>query len=121
MVGHGVGRADGDSETHRPIVRFDDTPGRSKEGVEVYPGAHAATDAQRPAIVMAATGESVSFAELDEQANRLSHVFHDLGLRPGDHVAFCLENRAEFLAVCWGAHYAGLVYTAVSTRLTRPS
>ena len=84
----------------------------------MYPGAHAESEPTRPAIVMAETGESLSFAELDEQANRLSHVFADLGLGPGDHVAFCLENRLEFLVVCWGAHYAGLVYTAISTRLT---
>ncbi|MFQ5556115.1 MAG: acyl-CoA synthetase, partial [Acidimicrobiales bacterium] len=63
---------------------------------------------------------TVRYAELDERANRLSRVFHDLGLRPGDHVAFCLENGPEFLVVCWGAHYAGLVYTAISTRLTTP-
>ena len=37
---------------------------------------------------------------------------------PGDHVAFCIENQAHFHAVAWGAHYAGLFYTAISTRLT---
>ena len=59
----------------------------------MYPGAHAESEPTRPAIVMAETGETLSFGELDEQANRLSHVFADLGLGPGDHVAFCLENR----------------------------
>jgi acyl-CoA synthetase (AMP-forming)/AMP-acid ligase II len=33
-------------------------------------------------------------------------------------MAFCLENRLEFLALAWGAHYAGLHYTAASSRLT---
>ena len=41
-----------------------------------------------------------------------------LGIGPGDHVAFCLENRIEFLALAWGAHYAGCYYTAISSRLT---
>ncbi len=67
---------------------------------------------------MAGSGETISFAQLDEEANRLSRVFHDLGLRPGDHVAFCLENHPKFLQICWGAHYAGLIYTAMSCRLT---
>ena len=31
-----------------------------------------------------------------------------LGLRPGDHVAFCLENHPRYFEVAWGAHYAGL-------------
>jgi len=67
---------------------------------------------------MAGSGEVITYAQLDEDANRLSHVFRDMGLRPGDHVAFCLENHPKFLSICWGAHYAGLIYTAVSSRLT---
>ena len=84
----------------------------------MYPGAHAATRPDHPAIVMAATGEQISYRELDEEANRLSHVFRDMGLQVGDHIAFCMENHRRFLAICWGAHYAGLIYTAMSSRLT---
>ena len=42
----------------------------------------------------------------------------ELLLQPGDHVAFCLENHPRFLQIAWGAHYAGLYYTAISSRLT---
>ncbi len=84
----------------------------------MYPGVHAADRPDHPAIVMARDGQTITYAELDEEANRLSHVFADMGLVPGDHVAFCMENHPRFLAVCWGAHYAGLVYTAISSRLT---
>jgi long-chain acyl-CoA synthetase len=84
----------------------------------MYPGAHAATRPEHPAIVMAESGDTISYAELDAEANRLSRFFRDAGLQPGDHVAFCLENHARFLPICWGAHYAGLIYTAISSRLT---
>jgi long-chain acyl-CoA synthetase len=84
----------------------------------LYPGAHAATRPDSPAIVMATTGEVITYAQLDAEANRLSHVFRDMGLQPGDHIAFCMENQERFLAICWGAHYAGLIYTAMSSRLT---
>lgn len=67
---------------------------------------------------MASSGEVVTYAELDETANRLSQLFRAAGLRRGDHIAFCLENRSEFLPIAWGAHYAGLYYTAISSRLT---
>ena len=40
------------------------------------------------------------------------------GLRPGDHVAFCLENHPRYFEIVWGGHYAGLIYTACSSRLT---
>jgi acyl-CoA synthetase (AMP-forming)/AMP-acid ligase II len=67
---------------------------------------------------MASSGQVVTYGELDATANQLSHVFADHGLRPGDHVAFCLENHPDYLTIAWGAHYAGLVYTAISSRLT---
>ncbi len=67
---------------------------------------------------MGATGETVTYAQLDDEALRLAHLLSSAGLSPGDHVAFCIENQAHFHAVAWGAHYAGLYYTAISTRLT---
>ncbi len=84
----------------------------------MYPGAHVESRPDHPAVIMAASGRTITYRELDEEANRLARVFHDMGLRPGDHVAFCLENHPRFLAICWGAHYAGLIYTAMSSRLT---
>lgn len=83
-----------------------------------YPGAWAEKDPDRPAVIMSADGSVITYGELDATANRLARVFHSIGLRPGDHVAFCMENRREFLPILWGAHYAGLYYTAISSRLT---
>ena len=82
-----------------------------------HPGAWAEKDPERIAIQMSG-GRTVTYRELDETANRLSRVFRSAGLQPGDHIAFCMENRAEFLPIMWGAHYAGLYYTAISSRLT---
>ena len=84
----------------------------------MYPGKHAETAPDHPAIIMANGGEVVTYAELDERATRLARLFESLGLAPGDHVAMCVENRREFLELAWGAHYAGLIYTFASTRLT---
>ncbi|WP_436795941.1 AMP-binding protein [Actinospongicola halichondriae] len=83
----------------------------------MYPGAIAATTPDRPAVIMASDGRTITFAELDEEANRLSRLFRSVGLQPGDHVAFCMENHPRFLSVAWGCHYAGLYYTAMSSRL----
>jgi long-chain acyl-CoA synthetase len=84
----------------------------------MFPGTYAATTPDRPATIMAATGKVVTYAELDAAANRLAHLFRDLGLQVGDHVAFCLENHPRFHEIAWGAAYAGLNYTAMSSRLT---
>jgi acyl-CoA synthetase (AMP-forming)/AMP-acid ligase II len=86
--------------------------------LDLHPGAWAARTPDKPAVIMAESGAVVTYAELEAAANRLSRVFRDAGLEPGDHIAFCMENRPEYLAIAWGAHYAGLYYTAISSRLT---
>ncbi|GAA2721625.1 acyl-CoA synthetase [Actinocorallia aurantiaca] len=72
----------------------------------------------KAAVIMGGTGRVVTFKELDEASNRLAQVLHEAGLRPGEHIAFMLENRWEFFAVAWAAQRSGLYYTAISTRLT---
>jgi acyl-CoA synthetase (AMP-forming)/AMP-acid ligase II len=88
------------------------------ESYELHPGSWAALTPDKPAVVMASSGECIRYGELEEMANRLSRLFYAAGLRPGDHVAFCFENRLEYLPILWGAHYAGLYYTPISSRLT---
>lgn len=84
----------------------------------MFPGTFAETDPDKPAVIMGSSGQVITYAELDAEANRLSRVFRAAGLQVGDHVALCLENHPHFLSVMWGAHYAGLYYTAMSSRLT---
>ncbi len=84
----------------------------------MFPGSVALQQPDRPAVIMASTGEITTFAELDRRANALSHVLRDAGLNVGDHVAFCLENHPRYFEILWGCHYAGLIYTACSSRLT---
>jgi long-chain acyl-CoA synthetase len=83
----------------------------------MFPGAHLATQADTPAVIMAGSGFMQTYAELDAAANRLSRLLRSAGLNPGDHIAICMENHDRYLEVIWGCHYAGLVYTATSSRL----
>ena len=84
----------------------------------MYPGTHAETMPDKAAYVMAATGEVVTYGQLDERSNRLAHLFRDAGLERGDQIALMMENRPEFFEVLWAAQRAGLYYTAISSRLT---
>jgi acyl-CoA synthetase (AMP-forming)/AMP-acid ligase II len=84
----------------------------------MFPGAHLPESADKPAVVMADTGFTQTFAELDAAANRLSRLLRSAGLEPGDHIAICLENHPRYFEILWGCEYAGLVYTAASSRLT---
>jgi acyl-CoA synthetase (AMP-forming)/AMP-acid ligase II len=85
----------------------------------MYPGDFAATKPDHPAVIQAATGEITTYQQLHDAAVRLSNVLRDAGLEEGDHVALCLENHPRYLEIVWGCHYAGLIYTACSSRLTK--
>jgi fatty-acyl-CoA synthase len=78
---------------------------------------HAARRPDALAFRMCATGESVTFAELEARANQGANVFRAAGLKRGDHIAILLENRREMLEVCFAADRAGLYYTTIGTHL----
>jgi len=83
----------------------------------MHPGVIAERAPDRPAYIMAGSGRSVSYRELDEGSIRGSQLFRGLGLRTGDHVALLMENHPDFFVVCWAAQRSGLYYTAISHRL----
>ncbi|MEV4114475.1 acyl-CoA synthetase [Nonomuraea sp. NPDC049695] len=83
----------------------------------MYPGAIAAATPGKPAVIMAGSGRIITYRELDEESNRLAHLFRAAGLRPGDHIAFMLPNHPLFLTVAWAALRSGLYYTPISSRL----
>ena len=67
---------------------------------------------------MAGSGEVVTYGELETRSARLAHALRAAGLRPGDHVALLLDNRAATLELAWAAQRSGLYYTPVNTRLS---
>ena len=83
----------------------------------MYPGTHAQTAPDRPAVVMSDSGESLTYTELDARSARLARALHDRGLRRGDDVALIAENRLEVYEVFWAAVRSGLYVTAVNFHL----
>ena len=86
----------------------------------MYPGTLAKLHPDKPAYVMAAGGEVVTYRELDERSNQGAQLFRSLGLRPGDSIAILMENHPRFFEICWAAQRSGLYYTPISYRLTAP-
>ena len=82
-----------------------------------HPAAVAATDPERVALVMAASGESRTYRELDEASTRMALVLHDRGLRPGDHLAVLLDNDPAFFDIVWGGLRLGLYVTPINWHL----
>lgn len=84
---------------------------------KLFPGAYLPEFSDKAAVIVAESGEQMTYAELDSYANRLGRLYQWFGLKSGDHVAYCVENRLECTALQWGAHYVGLYYSFLSTRL----
>lgn len=80
----------------------------------MWPGANAAKHPDKPAYVMAESGEVVTYRELDERSNRLAQLFQHRGLRFRDHVAIFMDNNPRYLEVAWAAQRSGLYFTPVN-------
>jgi acyl-CoA synthetase (AMP-forming)/AMP-acid ligase II len=83
----------------------------------MHPGLIAAESPDKIAYVMAETGQTVTYRELERTSNQGAHLFRALGLKRGDHIAILLENHPRFLQICWAAQRSGLYFTAISWRL----
>lgn len=68
---------------------------------------------------MGDSGEVVTYQQLEERSNQGAHLFRSLGLRAGDHVAILMENNHQFLEIVWAAQRSGLIFTPISTHLTK--
>jgi long-chain acyl-CoA synthetase len=84
----------------------------------MYPGLQAKIRPQQPAFIMATTGETVTYAELDRRSNRLAHFLRASGLGRLDHYSIFMENHARYVECCSAGERAGLYYTCVNSYLT---
>jgi long-chain acyl-CoA synthetase len=72
---------------------------------------------EQAAIIMASSGETVTFGEYEARANRVAHLLRDSGLRRADHVAVFMENSTALVDIAAGAERAGLYYSLINTYL----
>lgn len=83
----------------------------------MHPGIVAQETPEKPAYIMAESGQVVTYKELNDTSIQGSHLFRTLGLKPGDHIAILLENHPRFFQLVWAAQRSGLYYTTISFRL----
>ena len=83
----------------------------------MYATPTAAIDPTRTAIIMANSGERVSYGELDARSNQLAHLLRAHGLGFRDHYAVFMENHPRYFDACGGGDRAGLYYTCINAFL----
>jgi acyl-CoA synthetase (AMP-forming)/AMP-acid ligase II len=75
---------------------------------------------QGEVIAFSFAGEELSFAEIDEGADRAANGLAALGVKPGDRVAFLGKNHPLYFEAFLGANRIGAVMTPVNWRLAAP-
>lgn len=83
----------------------------------MHPSKIAANWPDKPAYIMAETGQTITFKEFDDVSMQASQLFRSLGLQRGDHIAIMLENHHAFPQICLAAQRSGLYFTCISYRL----
>ena len=83
-----------------------------------HPYHHAARAPHKPAYIMARSGETVTYRQLEDRANQGAQLLRALGLKRGDVIALLLDNCARYFEIYFAAHRCGLFITAMSTRLS---
>src|SRR6185369_14766487 len=83
-----------------------------------HPCHHCLATPDKPAYLMASTGETVTYRQLEERSNQGAHLFRSLGLRRGDAIALMMDNNARYFEICFAAQRSGLMFTAMSSRLS---
>jgi acyl-CoA synthetase (AMP-forming)/AMP-acid ligase II len=83
----------------------------------VYARRQARETPDKPALIMAGSGETVTFAEYEAHCNQVAHLLRAAGLKRGDHVAVFMENNLRMLEIEGAAERIGLYYTLVNAYL----
>src|SRR4051812_16859369 len=84
----------------------------------MYPGKHAALHPGRAAVIMAGSGETITYGELEARSNRLAYLLRARGLGRLDHYSIYMENNARYVECCAAGERSGHYYTCVNSFLT---
>ena len=70
--------------------------------------------AQRPdAVALVCQGQSLSFAEVDRQANQIAYVLQSKGIGPGQYVAVLVERGFALITALLGVAKSGAAYLPI--------
>ncbi|GAB5487338.1 MAG: acyl-CoA synthetase [Parasphingorhabdus sp.] len=84
----------------------------------MHPYLHAQKNPDKPAVIMASTGQTITYGEMDKRSNQIAQLYRSRGLQIDETVAICMENHPEYFNVVWGSQRSGMVQVAISSRLT---
>ena len=84
----------------------------------MHPSIHARTHPDKAAYIMATSGETVTYGELEARSNQGAHLLRSVGVQAGDGVALFMDNSPRYYEVLWAAQRSGVRFTCISSKLT---
>jgi long-chain acyl-CoA synthetase len=84
----------------------------------MYVGHLADSQPDKPAIIMAPSGDVVTFGEINTRSNQLAHLLRAEGLQIGDHYAIFMENHKRYVECEAAGERSGLYFTCINSYLT---
>ena len=99
-----------DAERERVLVGFNHSHGSRLDDLSLLEmfEAQVSNAPDRPAVFF--EKQSLTFAELNSQANQLAHYLQSLGVKPGTLVGICTERSLEMVVGLMGILKAGAAY-----------
>jgi len=84
----------------------------------MYPATFAAAAPDRAAVVMAGSGEIVTYRELRERSNRFARFLDDIDPGRQAVVAILMANDPRYFEIAWAVRQTGRYFTPVNSHLT---
>ena len=84
----------------------------------MHPSYWAKETPDKPAIIVAETGEEVSYKTMNDRANQVAQLIRASGLGVGAALAIMMSNTPRFYDFVWGSQRSGTYFTPVPNRLT---
>ncbi len=84
----------------------------------MHPGRHADQAPDRPAVIIAETGDQLTYRELADRSAQLANLLRQRGLGVGDRIAVLTRNEPCYFEAMWAALRLGLHLVPVNCHLT---
>jgi amino acid adenylation domain-containing protein/non-ribosomal peptide synthase protein (TIGR01720 family) len=101
------------SDRQRLFVDFNDTDAPYPQDKTVVQLFEEQVERTPGAIAVAHRERTITYADLNKQANRLAHYLQAQGIGPKMAVAICMERSPDVLVAIWGILKAGATYIPI--------
>ncbi|MFJ2387383.1 amino acid adenylation domain-containing protein [Pseudomonas koreensis] len=100
-------------EYQRLLVGFNPTTAAYPRGATIQALVQGQAEQQPQALAVVQGAQQLTYAQLNQQANRLAHHLLGLGVQPDDRIAVCLQRSPQMLVALLAILKAGAGYVPV--------